>query len=46
MTDLSPEKLREAHLVTAEMQYELQPVMRGYANRTLVYQPVRSYHPQ
>jgi aldehyde:ferredoxin oxidoreductase len=35
MTDLSPEKLREAHNVTAEMQYELQPVVRGYANRTL-----------
>jgi aldehyde:ferredoxin oxidoreductase len=35
MTDLSPEKLREAHQVTAELQYEKQPVMRGYANRTL-----------
>jgi aldehyde:ferredoxin oxidoreductase len=35
MTDLSPEKLREAHRVTAEMQYEIQPVVRGYANRTL-----------
>jgi aldehyde:ferredoxin oxidoreductase len=35
MTDLSPEKLREAHQVTAEMQYETLPVVRGYANRTL-----------
>ncbi len=31
----SPEKLRESHLLLAEYRYELHPVQRGYAGRTL-----------
>jgi aldehyde:ferredoxin oxidoreductase len=33
--DLTPEMLREAHRTLAEFPYELRPVERGYANRTL-----------
>src|SRR5512146_1280012 len=33
--NLSPEMLREAHRILAEFPYELRPVERGYANRTL-----------
>lgn len=35
MTSLAPEKLLDAHRVLAEYQYDLQPVVRGYAGRTL-----------
>lgn len=35
MISLSPEKIRAAHQVVAQMDYELRPVERGYANRTL-----------
>ncbi len=35
MMDLSPETLREAHTLLADYRYELRPVERGYANRTL-----------
>jgi len=35
MTHLTPEKLLEAHKVLAEFQYDLHPVVRGYAGRTL-----------
>ena len=33
--NLTPELLREAHRTLAEFPYELRPVERGYANRTL-----------
>jgi aldehyde:ferredoxin oxidoreductase len=33
--NLSREKLLEAHRTLAEYQYEVRPVIRGYANRTL-----------
>lgn len=35
MTTLSPDEIREAHRLLAEYPYELRPVQRGYANRTL-----------
>ena len=35
MTTMSPEKLYSAHKVLAEFEYELRPVERGYAGRTL-----------
>ncbi len=35
MMDVSPETLREAHKLLADFRYELRPVERGYANRTL-----------
>jgi len=35
MSNLTPEKLRESHKVLAEIQYEVKPVVHGYANRTL-----------
>ncbi len=35
MMELSPEMLREAHKLLADYHYELRPVERGYANRTL-----------
>lgn len=35
MLNLPTEQLREAHKILAEMQYDLRPVERGYANRTL-----------
>lgn len=35
MTTFSPEVVREAHRVLAEYKYEVKPVERGYANRTL-----------
>ncbi len=35
MTLYTPEMIREAHQVLAEYRYELKPVVRGYANRTL-----------
>lgn len=35
MTSLTPEKIKEAHRVLAEMPYAVRPVARGYANRTL-----------
>ena len=35
MTTLTPEELRQAHKILAEFSYELRPVERGYANRTL-----------
>jgi aldehyde:ferredoxin oxidoreductase len=33
--DLSLEKIKAAHKLVAEFKYELRPVIRGYANRTL-----------
>lgn len=35
MTLYSPERIREAHKILAAMDYELRPVVHGYANRTL-----------
>ncbi len=35
MFDIPVEKIRETHRVLAEHSYELRPVERGYANRTL-----------
>jgi len=35
MTYPAPEKLLEAHRTLAQYEYELRPVVRGYANRTL-----------
>ncbi len=35
MTQYTPEEIRAAHKVAAEYRYEVQPVERGYANRTL-----------
>jgi len=35
MTTYSPEELLAAHTLLAEYQYDLQPVVRGYAGRTL-----------
>jgi len=35
MVSYSPEMIREAHRVLANYEYELRPVVRGYANRTL-----------
>lgn len=35
MTLYTPEMIRAAHQVLAEYRYELKPVVRGYANRTL-----------
>jgi aldehyde:ferredoxin oxidoreductase len=35
MLNFAPEKLKEAHRVLAEYSYDLRPVDRGYANRTL-----------
>ena len=35
MTILSPAAAREAHQLLAELSYDLRPVERGYANRTL-----------
>ena len=35
MTVLSPAAAREAHQLLAELSYDLRPVERGYANRTL-----------
>jgi aldehyde:ferredoxin oxidoreductase len=35
MLNYSPEKLLEAHKLLAEYQYDLRPVVRGYAGRTL-----------
>ncbi|MEM5776102.1 MAG: hypothetical protein AAGU05_13960, partial [Anaerolineaceae bacterium] len=35
MTAIPPVKMREAHKILAQMKYNLSPVVRGYANRTL-----------
>ena len=35
MTTLTPEELKQSHTVLTVYNYELQPVERGYANRTL-----------
>jgi aldehyde:ferredoxin oxidoreductase len=35
MTKISLEMMKEAHRTLAEYRYELRPVVRGYANRTL-----------
>ncbi|NLX09663.1 MAG: aldehyde:ferredoxin oxidoreductase [Chloroflexi bacterium] len=35
MATLTPEQLRQEHTVLAEFRYDVQPVERGYANRTL-----------
>jgi len=35
MTPLTPEQIRQSHELLAEIHYELRPVERGYANRTL-----------
>ncbi len=35
MMELAPQKIREAHQLLARFDYELQPVSRGYAGRTL-----------
>ncbi len=35
MTTISPQELRQAHRTLAEFQYELRPVVHGYAGRTL-----------
>jgi aldehyde:ferredoxin oxidoreductase len=35
MTQLTAEAIREAHKVVAEYTYDLRPVVRGYANKTL-----------
>ncbi len=35
MSNLTVENLRAAHKIVAEMRYDLRPVVRGYANRTL-----------
>ena len=35
MAHYSPEAIRQAHKVVAEYTYDLRPVVRGYANRTL-----------
>jgi aldehyde:ferredoxin oxidoreductase len=35
MTNYSPEQLLAAHTLLAEYQYDLRPVVRGYAGRTL-----------
>ncbi len=35
MSYIAPEKHLAAHKVLAELDYELRPVERGYANRTL-----------
>ena len=35
MTDLTPQEIREAHRILAEFNYNLRPVQRGYAGRTL-----------
>ena len=35
MNVLSPEQIKSAHQVLAEFNYELRPVWRGYAGRTL-----------
>ncbi len=35
MTTLTPEEMRQGHKVLTEFEYELRPVERGYANRTL-----------
>ncbi|MBN1200993.1 MAG: aldehyde:ferredoxin oxidoreductase [Anaerolineae bacterium] len=35
MTTLTPEELKQAHIVLTEFTYDLRPVERGYANRTL-----------
>ncbi len=36
MSDLSLEQIREAHRLLAEFDYDLRPVVRGYAGRTLI----------
>ncbi len=35
MTTLTPEQIKQSHTLLAEFNYELRPVERGYANRTL-----------
>jgi aldehyde:ferredoxin oxidoreductase len=35
MTTLTPEQVKQSHTLLAEFNYELHPVERGYANRTL-----------
>jgi aldehyde:ferredoxin oxidoreductase len=35
MISLSPETIKAAHKTLANFKYELKPVERGYANRTL-----------
>ncbi len=35
MTTLTPDELKQGHHLLAELNYDLQPVERGYANRTL-----------
>lgn len=35
MSELTPDKIREAHRILAEYTYERQPVQRGYAGKTL-----------
>ena len=35
MTGMMLEEIKKAHNLLAEMKYELRPVDRGYANRTL-----------
>ena len=35
MTALTPNELKQSHTLLAELNYDLQPVERGYANRTL-----------
>ena len=35
MTTLTPEQIKQGHKLLAEFRYELRPVERGYANRTL-----------
>jgi len=35
MKALTPEQIKQGHKLLAEFRYELQPVERGYANRTL-----------
>ena len=35
MTTLTTDSLKQAHKLLAEFEYELRPVERGYANRTL-----------
>lgn len=35
MTTLTPEQIKQSHKVLAEFTYDLRPVERGYANRTL-----------
>lgn len=35
MTTLTPEQIKQAHTLLAEFMYDVRPVERGYANRTL-----------